>query len=62
MTYMHCDQCGYRVVRGSMSLVDSCPRCRRNGHTVSLRLEEASPYARTHPVGGAPETGVRAPS
>jgi hypothetical protein len=67
MTYLRCDVCGMTAVRGRMSLVGSCPRCRLRGQTVQLtEVHQALSRVRTAfaPLhGGAPtrERGTATP-
>jgi len=36
MTYLRCGECGFTAVRGRVTLVGTCPRCRKRGRRAHL--------------------------
>lgn len=59
MTYVRCERCGYTAVRGPMSLIGSCPRCRLHGRAVPLVLLVRDTYARPVAMQGGVPTSER---
>jgi predicted Zn-ribbon and HTH transcriptional regulator len=47
MTYLRCAACGFRTVRGPLSLISSCPRCRLRGRQVALTETTIAPASAT---------------
>jgi hypothetical protein len=43
MTYLCCEECGFRAVRRPLSLASSCPRCRLRGRIVPFTENANAP-------------------
>jgi hypothetical protein len=43
MTYLCCEACGFRTVRGPLSLASYCPRCRLRGRIVPFTESAKAP-------------------